>query len=600
MRLKRTHTCGDLRALNIGETVILNGWVGSYRDHGGVTFIDLYDRWGLTQIVFDPDHAKDAHAVAHTLRNEYVIAVRGEVRARPDGMANTNIATGEIDVYVTEFELLNSSKTPPFDIHHATSVHAETKLKYRYLELRNPELQQRMIFRSRATNLIRNYLSENNFIEVETPILGRATPEGARDYLVPSRVNQGKFYALPQSPQLYKQSLMVSGFDRYYQIARCFRDEDLRAERQPEFTQVDLEMSFVSSEDVIAMLEELFVRLMKEMKGVDISLPMKRISYNEAMLKYGSDAPDLRFGFEISDITDVFTNTGFGVFKGAIENGGCIRAINLKGRSKELSRKDLDELTPFVKPLRGKGVAWIRMNEDGPQSPIIKFFSEEETASLYEKMGAETGDVIIFLADSEKIVSQCLAAIRTRFAKKFGLVSSDDYAFVWVTDFPLFEADDEGNPTPTHHPFTAPHPEDLNLLGGSKEDLLKIRSDAYDIVLNGSEIGGGSIRIHDHDTQEKIFTALGISDEEAREKFGFLLDALQFGAPPHGGLALGLDRVMMLLQGTESIRDVIAFPKTQKASCLMTGAPGAVDEEQLDELAIEVFALDEDDDIDLD
>ncbi len=600
MKLQRTHTCGELRKAQLDQVVTLNGWVGSYRDHGGVTFIDLYDRWGITQIVFDPDHSAEAHKIAHTLRSQYVVAVKGTVRPRPEGMANPNLATGEIDVYVSEFELLNSSKTPPFDVLHAGSVHAETKLKYRYLDMRSPELQQRIIFRSRATNLIRSYFIGKDFVEIETPILGRATPEGARDYLVPSRVNQGKFYALPQSPQLYKQSLMVSGFDRYFQIARCFRDEDLRAERQPEFTQVDLEMSFVSSEDIITILEGLFVGLMKELKGVGITLPMPRISYQEAMLKYGSDAPDLRFGFEITDITDVFSKTSFGVFKTTIEKGGCIRGINLKGRSSELSRKDLDELTPFVKPMRGKGVAWIRMNEDGPQSPIIKFFSEEESAALYARMDAEPGDVLIFVADAEKIVCQCLAAIRGRFARKFGLVRSDDYAFAWVVDFPLFEADEEGNPTPTHHPFTSPKPEDIHLLSGSREELLKIRSDAYDIVLNGSEIGGGSIRIHDHIVQEQIFRILGIEEEEAAEKFGFLLDALQYGAPPHGGLALGLDRIMMILSGTESIRDVIAFPKTQKATCLMTGAPGPVDEAQLDELAIEVFVLDEDEDTDLD
>ncbi len=589
MKIQRTHTCGELRAEQIGQTVALNGWVGSYRDHGGVTFIDLYDRWGITQIVFDPDHSNEAHRIAHTLRSQYVIAVRGEVRHRPEGMTNPDLDTGEIDVYVTEFELLNSSKTPPFDILHAGHVHAETKLKYRYLELRSPELQQRLIFRSRATSSIRNYLIDNSFVEIETPILGRATPEGARDYLVPSRVNQGRFYALPQSPQLYKQSLMVSGFDRYFQIARCFRDEDLRAERQPEFTQVDLEMSFVRSEDVLSMLEGLFARLMKEMKGIDITIPMPRISYADAMLKYGSDAPDLRFGFEITDVTDIFADTGFGVFKTTVEKGGCIRAINLKGRSSELSRKDLDDLTPFVKPMRGRGVAWIRMNEEGPQSPIVKFFSGQESTALYERINAESGDVLIFVADSEKVVCQCLAAIRKRMAAKFNLIDPEQYAFTWVVDFPLFEADDNGNPTPTHHPFTAPKPEDIHLLDGSSEDLLEIRSDAYDIVLNGSEIGGGSIRIHDHAVQEKIFRILGINDEEAAEKFGFLLDALQYGAPPHGGLALGLDRVIMLLQGTESIRDVIAFPKTQKATCLMTGAPGTVDEQQLDELALEIF-----------
>lgn len=595
MRLSRTHNCGELTKKDVGSSVVLNGWVGSYRDHGGVTFIDLFDRWGITQIVFDPEYSKEAHAVAHTLRSQYVIAIKGEVIARPEGMANSNHATGEIEVYVMEFELLNVSKTPPFDILHASNVHPETRLKHRYLDLRSPDLQKRLFFRSHAARLIRNYLFDNDFIEVETPVLGRATPEGARDYLVPSRVNPGKFYALPQSPQLYKQSLMVSGFDRYFQIAKCFRDEDLRAERQPEFTQVDLEMSFVDSEAVITMIEGLFVTLMKELKGIDLPLPLPRITYDEAVMKYGSDAPDLRFGFEITDITDILKNTSFGVFKGAIDNGGCVRAINLKGYSSQLSRKDLDEMTPMVKPYRGKGVAWIRMNEDGPQSPIIKFFSEEEAKGIYARMDAEVGDVIVFLADAPKIVAQCLAALRGHFARKFGLIKEGQFAFTWVVDFPLFEADDNGDPTPTHHPFTAPKPEDMHLLDGTKADLLKIKSDAYDIVLNGSEIGGGSIRIHDNVLQSKIFTLLGIDDEEAKEKFGFLLDALQYGAPPHGGLALGLDRIMMLLLGTDSIRDVIAFPKTQKATDLMTGAPGAVEEKLLDELSIEVFLLDEDD-----
>lgn len=595
MRLKRTHTCGELTSEHIGRAVTLNGWVASYRDHGGVTFIDLYDRWGITQIVFDPEFSQEAHKVAHSLRNQYVIAISGEVRPRPEGMENPNLKSGQIDVYVSDFELLSPSKTPPFDVLHTSMVHPETRLAYRYLDLRSPRLQDALIQRSRTANLIRSYLLEKQFVEIETPILGRSTPEGARDYLVPSRVNPGKFYALPQSPQLYKQSLMISGFDRYFQIAKCFRDEDLRADRQPEFTQVDLEMSFISSEDIMELLEGMFALVMKEIKGIDISLPIRRITYNDAMLRYGSDAPDLRFGLEIVELTDIFSATEFGVFKQAVASGGCIRAINLKGYSDQLSRKDLDAMTPFVKPYRGKGVAWIRMNEDGPQSPIIKFFSEEEANALYERTEAETGDVIIFLADSQKIVCNCLAALRTHFAKRLGLVTDDQYAFAWVTDFPLFEKDDEGNPTPVHHPFTSPKPEELYKLDGSREEVLSIISDAYDLVLNGSEIGGGSIRIHDHQTQSKIFSLLGIDDQEASEKFGFLLDALQFGAPPHGGLALGLDRIMMLLLGTDSIRDVIAFPKTQKATDLMTDAPNTVSEEQLEELSIDVFLFDDDD-----
>jgi aspartyl-tRNA synthetase len=595
MMLKRTHTCGELRPDHEGMTVRLNGWIASFRDHGGVTFIDLYDRWGITQIVFDPICSPEAHAEARHLRSQYVIAVEGTVRMRPEGMENEQLASGAVDVYVTQLQLLNRSKTPPFDVLHSFGVHPETRLAYRYLDLRNPEQQKRLLLRSRVSGLIRSWFLGREFAEIETPILGRATPEGARDYLVPSRVRQGSFYALPQSPQLYKQALMVSGFDRYFQIARCFRDEDLRAERQPEFTQVDLEMSFVEADDVMHEVEGLIALLMREIKGIEIPLPLPRISYREAMLRYGSDAPDLRYGLEITDVTDIFTGTRFSVFQSTVESGGCIRAVNLKGRGGELSRKDLDELTPFIKPMRGKGAAWIRMNEEGPQSPIVKFFSEEESKALYSRMNAEPGDVLVFVADSEKITCQCLAAIRNRMARKFGLIEEDAFAYAWVTDFPLFEADERGRPVPTHHPFTAAKAEDLHLLDGNTADLLKVRSDAYDIVLNGSEIGGGSIRIHDRAVQEKVFSILGIDSEEASEKFGFLLDALQYGAPPHGGLALGLDRVMMMLLGTESIRDVIAFPKTQKAACLMTGAPGPVSEEQLDELAIEVFTLDEED-----
>ncbi|MGM0432159.1 MAG: aspartate--tRNA ligase [Spirochaetota bacterium] len=597
MRLKRTHTCGEITAEHIGSRVSLNGWIGSYRDHGGVAFIDLYDRWGITQIVFDPEYNQNTHAIAHTLRNQYVVAVSGEVKRRPKGMENPLLSTGEVDVYVSDFELLNSSTTPPFDILHTRQVHAETRLKYRYLDLRNPDLQKNLLFRSRATAKIRNYLTELEFVEIETPMLGRSTPEGARDYLVPSRVNPGKFYALPQSPQLYKQALMVSGFDRYFQVAKCFRDEDLRADRQPEFTQIDLEMAFVTSEDVMQVVEGLFSRLMRELKQVEISLPLPRISHREAMLRYGTDAPDVRFGLEIVDISHIFSNTEFTVFSRALKQGGCIRAINLKGCGEKLTRSDLDAMAPLVKPYQGKGVAWIRMNASGPQSPIIKFFSEEEQQALYEQMNAETGDIIVFLADSEKIVCSSLAALRTHFAKKLQLIDEETYAFVWVTDFPLFERDERGALTPVHHPFTAPKPGELHKLDAGGKQLDTITSDAYDLVLNGSEIGGGSIRIHDQSTQQKVFDLLGIDQQEASEKFGFLLDALQYGAPPHGGLALGLDRIMMLLLGAGSIRDVIAFPKTQKAYDLMSDAPNSVSPEQLEELGIDLFLLDEEEDV---
>lgn len=590
MKLVRTHNCGELRAENAGSRVKLNGWVENYRDHGGVAFIDLYDRWGLTQVVFDPQVAPEAHKIAHTLRSQFVLAIEGEVRLRPDGMANPNMDTGEVEVYVSEYELLNTSKTPPFDIQHAENVNAETRFTYRYLDLRSQELQRNLIFRSRVTGMIRNYLLEEAFVEVETPILTRSTPEGARDYLVPSRVNRGRFYALPQSPQLFKQSLMVAGFDRYFQIARCFRDEDLRADRQPEFTQVDMEMSFVNREQVMGVMEGLFQRLYREIFHQDLALPLPRMSYDEAMLRFGSDAPDLRFGLEITDLKDVFAESGFGVFKNAIASGGTVRAINLKGQSEKLSRKDLDDMTPFVKAYRGKGVAWIRMNADGPQSPICKFFSDEESAALYKAMEAETGDVLVFVADSEEIVCDCLGALRKQMGKKLGLIDKNELNLSWVVDFPLFEKDDQGRPAPTHHPFTAPKPEDAALL---EQDPFAVRTNAYDLVLNGNEIGGGSVRIHDQETQSKIFRLLDIGDEEAREKFGFLLDALQYGAPPHAGLALGLDRIIMLFLGAESLRDVIAFPKTQRATCLMTDAPNRVDEAQLEELGVATLAGDE-------
>lgn len=591
MKLKRTHNCGELRIADKDSTIVLSGWVENYRDHGGVAFIDLYDRWGLTQIVFDPQVAPDAHAVAHTLRSQFVIAVEGEVRARPDGMANPNMDTGDVEVYVKNFELLNKSQTPPFDVQHAEDVNAEMRLTHRYLDLRGKHLQKNMIFRSKVTGMIRNYFLKEDFVEIETPILTKSTPEGARDFLVPSRVNLGTFFALPQSPQLFKQSLMIAGYDRYFQIARCFRDEDLRADRQPEFTQVDLEMSFVDRDDIMGMLEGLFKGLMKDLFDKELKLPLPRMTYDDAMLHYGCDAPDLRFGLEIVDCSDVFKNSGFGVFKNAIAGGGMVRAINLKGAADKLSRKDLDEMTPFVKTYRAKGVAWIKMNVDGPQSPIVKFFSEEESKALYEKTGAETGDVLIFVADNEKVVCQSLAALRDLMGRKLDLIDENEFNFSWIVDFPLFEKDDNGNPTSVHHPFTAPRPEDEALLD---TDVFAVKTNAYDIVLNGNEIGGGSVRIHDNKMQQKIFSLLGISDDEAKEKFGFLLDALQYGAPPHAGLALGLDRIMMLFLGTDSIRDVIAFPKTQKATCMMTEAPGQVSDEQLDELGIELAIIEVD------
>jgi aspartyl-tRNA synthetase len=587
VRIKRTQNCGELKKDHAGKTISLNGWVENYRDHGGVTFIDLTDRWGLTQIVFDPTVSGDAHKTAQHLRSQDVIAITGKVSERPDGMANDKLNTGAIEIYVTELEVLNKSKTPPFDIHHADGVNQESRLKYRFLDLRGHQLQKNLIFRSRVTNIIRNFFIDNEFVDVETPILTKATPEGARDYLVPSRVNEGKFYALPQSPQLFKQSLMISGFDKYFQIARCFRDEDLRADRQPEFTQVDVEMAFVDQDDVIGVIENLFKVLLKEVFKKDLNLPLPRMTYDQAMLEYGKDAPDLRFDLKIVELNDVFKESGFGVFANAIADGGFVRAIIIKNGIKSLSRKDLDEMTPFVKTFRAKGAAWIKVNEDGPQSPIVKFFKEGEIDALYKKMGAETGDIIVFIADKDSVVCQSLGALRVKFAEKLSLIDENELNFSWVVDFPMFVKDGDGKPTPTHHPFTAPKTEDEDKLDS---DIYAAKSNAYDIVLNGTEIGGGSIRIHNNDMQQKIFSLLGIEEKEAKEKFGFLMDALQYGAPPHGGLALGLDRILMHFLKTESIRDVIAFPKTQKATCLMTDAPGSVSNDQLEELFIESTA----------
>ena len=588
MKLKRNTDCGTLGTDDVGKEAILSGWVENYRDHGGIIFIDLYDRWGLTQVVFDPEvSGKDAHAKAGSLRSQFVITVRGEVRERPEGTENTKLATGQIEVYVKELEILNESKTPPFEVYHASGVNEETRLKYRYLDLKSPRLQKAMIFRSELANTVRNYFHKNSFVDVETPILTKSTPEGARDYLVPSRVNPNKFFALPQSPQLFKQMLMTAGYDRYIQIARCFRDEDLRADRQPEFTQIDLEMSFVDREDVISITEGLFAEIFSTHFGKKLSLPLPRITYDEAMLKYGCDAPDLRFGLEIRELSDIFEKTEFTVFRGALASRGVIRGINLKGLSGELTRKDLDYMTDFVKPLRGKGVAWIRMNEDGPQSPIIKFFSDEEAKALYRRMDAKQGDVLIFLADSEKIVCNCLSELRKFFAKKCSLYSEKDINLTWVIDFPMFGMSERGKPEALHHPFTSPKPEDISRLD---TDIYGVRTNAYDIVFNGHEVGGGSIRIHSSELQRKILGILGIEEKEAERQFGYLLEALDYGTPPHGGIAFGLDRLVMLLLGLDSIRDVIAFPKTQKATCLLTNAPSEVSGEQLEELSIETIS----------
>lgn len=582
---EKSHDCNTLGREHLDETVTLMGWVQRRRDHGGLIFIDLRDKEGITQVVFDPQHNVAAHERAHSLRSEYVMAVQGTVRFRPEGMTNPKLRTGEIEVIVRELKILNTSKTPPFHIEDEVEVNENTRLTYRYLDLRRQKILGNLLLRHRAAQLTRNYFTENGFIEVETPVLTKSTPEGARDYLVPSRVNPGKFYALPQSPQLFKQLLMMAGFERYFQIVKCFRDEDLRADRQPEFTQVDLEMSFIREEKIYELIENWILLLFRQLLGIEPPLPFARMTYSEAMERFGTDRPDLRFGLELVDITDLVDSSEFRVFKQAIERGGLVKVIRLPGGSK-LSRKDLDDLIEYVKIFGAQGMAWIKIQPDGWQSPIAKFLSQEVRDRLADRLKLETGDIIFFVADQTKIVHDALGNLRVRLGNQMGLIDADAYHFVWITHFPLFEWDhDEKRYTSVHHPFTAPLEEDLQCL---QENPEKVRSRAYDLVLNGTEIGGGSIRIHRQDMQERIFSALGIGQAEAEEKFGFLLEALQYGAPPHGGIAFGFDRLVMLLSGSSSIRDVIAFPKTQKATCLMSGAPSEPDVGQLLELCVKV------------
>ena len=580
--LKRSHSCSDLRAADVGEEITLMGWVLRRRDHGGVIFIDLRDRWGLTQVVFNPEINAEVHAKAHNLRSEWVIAVKGKVERRPADMANPNLKTGEIEVLVGELRILNGSKTPPFPLDEEVEVSENLRLKYRYIDLRRPSMAENLIIRHRASRSIRNYLDRHDFLEIETPVLTRSTPEGARDYLVPSRVNAGKFYALPQSPQLFKQLLMIAGMDRYYQIVRCFRDEDLRADRQPEFTQIDMELSFVEEEDIYAIVEGMIVQLFKEVKDVDLVVPFARMTYEESMARFGTDRPDTRFGMELVDLSGIAKDCGFKVFQSVASKGGLVKSINAKGCA-SFSRKDLDDLTGYVGQFGAKGLAWVKVKEQGEwQSPITKFFTDEEREAISSALGAAEGDVLFFVADQSVIVHQALAELRMELARRLGLIDKNVFNFVWIVDFPLLEYDhDEKRHVAVHHPFTAPKEEDVELLDTEPG---RVRSKAYDLVLNGTEIGGGSIRIHQKDFQEKIFTALGISREEAEDKFGFLLQALELGAPPHGGIAFGLDRLLMLLTGRESIRDVIAFPKTQKATCPLTEAPASVSRKQLTDL----------------
>lgn len=584
--LRRTGCCNDLRMAMAGEEAVLCGWVQKQRDLGSLLFIDLRDRTGICQIVFDENTETGLFEKARSLRGEYVIAVRGRIRER--GNKNPNLPTGEVEVLGEELRILSKAQTPPFAIEENSAVNDALRLKYRYLDLRRPDLQRNLMVRHKVAKLARDYFDSQGFLEIETPILIKSTPEGARDYLVPSRVHPGAFYALPQSPQIYKQLLMLAGYDRYMQLARCFRDEDLRADRQPEFTQIDLEMSFVDVEDVIAVNEGFIKRLFSEILGVELKIPFLRMPYGEAMERFGSDKPDIRFAFELVDVSGVLGGTSFGVFADAIHNGGSVRAIDLSGYAERFSRKDIDSLAEFVKTYGAKGLAWMKIAAGGEiASPILKFLTEEEQKGLKEAIGAKEGDLILFCADKEnQVVFDSLGALRCECAARLNLLDPKDYRFLWVTDFPLFEySPDEGRYVAKHHPFTAPRDEDRDII---LSDPARARAKAYDIVLNGVEVGGGSIRIFDSELQKTMFAALGFTEEEAWRRFGYLLEAFRYGTPPHGGMAYGLDRLVMLMTGSESIREVIAFPKVQNASELMTGAPDTVDLKQLKELGIDV------------